>query len=372
MTEDAAAEHSRPHTRWQVAGAAAAVLAVHGGLLLATWSGTGPGVRDDEAAAVTVATLVPAADPIAAQAPPVVAVAPRTSGPAKRPATAQPETVAAAEPSPTPPESAAAYPLPAQPTSDGGEAPVGAQPPATSPAPAASTVPEPATPPERTSTASASSSAPASTPSSKATPPESARWNYDASIKVGILSLSGNAWLNWQQDGQHYQAELQYQVLGRTMQQTSTGTLSERGLRPDAFVEKGRRTVFDHTTQQIQRDGSDTGVALPPGTHDKLSVIIQLGSLLAALPDGPHPGDRWVMPVASASSIAPWTFRYTEEPAGQGGSGAGPTWQVAYEPLNPDDDQIRIWYARHPSGLPVRLLIRQSSGNAVDLRYRGP
>lgn len=367
-----------PHsTAWRIAGAAAAVVAVHGGLLLGTWRPHGQGGPDDDDATVTVATLVSAPDASDAKTPPTVAVTSRRpTAAARRPAAPTPDTVAAAEPSPTPAETSTVDPLPTQSATPGDGASAADLPPGSPQAPSASTVPEPQppttmAPQERPPTVTAATSASDSTLNSKATPPESARWNYDASIKVGILSLSGNAWLNWQQDGQHYQAELQYQVLGRTMQQTSTGTLSERGLQPDAFVEKGRRTVFDHAAQQVRRDGSETGVPLPAGTHDKLSVIIQLGSLLAALPDGPHPGDRWVMPVAGNSAIAPWTFRYIEEPA-HGTPGAGNTWQVAYEPPNPEDDQIHIWYARHPSGLPLRLLIRQSSGNAVDLRYRGP
>jgi hypothetical protein len=126
--------------------------------------------------------------------------------------------------------------------------------------------------------------APAASPTASAAPappaavvvelPNAARWTY----RLLHESSEGEAWLDWQREGNQYRLTLDRRTTERSLPQwRSQGLVGESGLASQRFaVQRGRAG---------QRVIHDAGSSPPPLLQDRLSWMLQLPALLRARPD---------------------------------------------------------------------------------------
>lgn len=331
----------RTHHVTAVVVVIALVVLAHGWLLQA-WAGDRAVLVPD--APVAPVTVALAAAPAAAPPPasPVIneVAAPRPA-PRKKPAIAQ------ATPAPAP--APAPVPAPAPALSD------------TAPAPAAHAV-EVDAPPRR--------AAPVAEPPASA--PGSARLRY--ALTRG--ALSGQGQLNWSSDGASYRMELigEVPLLGRIFVQRSDGLIRAHGLEPVRHTERRvgrseRALNFirndDGSAPRLSFSGRTDSLPLQPGTQDRLSWMAQLAARLAA--GGATPparGSQIHMDVASVSGdVQPWSFILQDaDPAG--------LWHWRRESDDPHDTRAEVWTDPRRQHWPVRVQLRESSGDPLELVLR--
>lgn len=334
-----------PPSHWLLA--AATVAAAHTGVLYALW--TGPSAND---------LALPAGQPSFTEVQ-VVPTVPVAAAPTQPPAVTRP----ARRTPPTAPPSPITDTTPAQES----EPPPGAE----FPPPSAATVP-PATPQEEVVARADPAPEPA-TRSAAAThlvTPPSAQWFYEVRGESKGLNYTAHAKLDWRQDGQHYEARLEISAfLVGSRVQTSVGTLGPQGLAPAHFTDRARkekRLVFDHEAQLIRLDGSDTTAPLTQGVQDRLSLFLQLSSVLASLRQTPEPGAQWNVAVAGTPAADTWTFHYVQTERLQLPAGPHEAWHLRRAPRKEGDQQVDLWFAPSLHFLPVRMRIQQGNGDVID------
>lgn len=207
-------------------------------------------------------------------------------------------------------------------------------------------------------------------PSTATLPSSTVRLTYTVSGSAKGFHFSANATLLWQPHGQRYTArtEMTAFLLG-TRSQTSTGTLGPAGLRPERFVDKARQEraiTFDRTQNLVRLEGTELTAPMPEQVQDKLSVMLQMSALLAALPNPPQPGDSWTLPVAGSPGVENWVFRYEGSETLALPAGPLPTWRLQRSAERPNDPSTTLWFAPTLHHLPVRTLLEQNNGDRVD------
>lgn len=333
----------QPSRPWLLAAAGVAV--AHVGLLYALWDG--PGAADlslpEGDTLSTEGVLIPVT-PL--PAPTQVATAlPASADPGR--AVTEPAAAPAATPDTAPPTQATPLPeeqlaqaTPAEPT----------------PAQEQLTSSPPPPPP------------PAGAPQSAA--PPSAQWHFEVRGESKGLHYTAHATMDWRQDGQRYEARLELSAfLIGTRVQTSSGTLGPLGLQPEQFSDRARkdkRLVFDHGAHLIRLEGTDVTAPLVDGVQDRLSLFLQLSSLLAARPQAPATGEQWSIWVAGSPTADNWAFRYLDTETLQLPAGRYVTWHLQRLPRREGDQQVDLWFAPSLHHLPVRIRIQQSNGDVVD------
>lgn len=328
--------------------AAAGVAAVHAGTLYALWDGNAPsGSAGPDAAEQTAQAWIIPVTPVAlattpAPAPAKPVAAPRPATVPQAPTT-EPPTATADRVEPAPPSAETATPATAEEVAS-----------------AAATSPDPAPAEPVTQT----------TPLPNATVPPSTQWHFEVLGESKGLNYTAHATMDWRQDGQHYEARLEFKafLIGSRVQ-TSSGTLGPDGLQPRQFTDRARkekRLVFDHDAHLIRLDGSDATAPLAQGVQDRLSLFMQLSSLLAARAQAPAPGEQWSVWVAGSPAADTWTFRYIGNETLQLPAGRFEAWHLQRTPRYAKDQQFDLWFAPSLHFLPVRIRIQQDNGDMVD------
>ncbi|MBX9818516.1 MAG: DUF3108 domain-containing protein [Burkholderiaceae bacterium] len=198
------------------------------------------------------------------------------------------------------------------------------------------------------------------------------RLNYDVSALTGGNRHTAGAQITWKHDGTDYQASLVVTKFLVTMRQwTSKGTLTEAGLAPVRFGDKGRGSeVAAHFVREEGRvvfSANTPPVPLLPGAQDHLSVFMQLASLWAGEPERYVAGDS-----ISFQSIGPrhsetWTFVVAaEEPITVPG-GTFPAIKLTREPSGDYSTKAELWLAPKLAYLPAHIRLSESNGNVLDM-----
>ncbi len=297
--------------------------------------------------------------PKAAESPRVAAVAPpvpRPAPPQRTPREPTPVAVAPASPPPATTDadngvSTAAAPAPTTPTTP-------------APEPAPPTIIAPPVVPEPQSASTAAYAIPGST-----------RLQYVVTGQQGTQPLQGvQAEFLWLQDGQQYQAKLEFRFLFRTLRsQTSTGRITPNGLAPDRFSDKRRTEVATHFQRdkgRISFSANTNEVALLTGAQDRLSLFLQLASLIAGNPAaypagtvinvqtaGPRDADTWELVVGSPETL--------QLPIGETAA-----IKLVRTPRREYDQKVEVWLAPSLGYLPVRVRITEADGDMADQQLR--
>ncbi len=200
--------------------------------------------------------------------------------------------------------------------------------------------------------------------------PASAVLSYKMQGQAKGLTYWANGELLWQQDGQRYDARLEvsaFLVGSRT--QTSTGTLGPEGLMPTRFGDKTRSELAAHFQRDkniISFSANSPSVPLLKGAQDRLSVIIQLGALLAGDPERYPTGTMLSFQTVSQREAEVWQFSVEKEEMLPLPYGNVMTVKLNRSPRREFDQRIEVWLAPELGYLPVRLRVTNANGDWID------
>lgn len=200
--------------------------------------------------------------------------------------------------------------------------------------------------------------------------PGSARFKYQVTSNKFPFSL--NSELLWQQDGQNFEARLEFSAFGLSRVQTSRGQITQQGLAPLRFSDKYRSEVAAHFVREkgiVSFSANTPDAPLLAGAQDRLSILMQLAGMIAGAPDqfpsastisiqtiGPRDADTWLFSVGATEALL--------LPAGQ---------QLALKlvrnPRRPFDQKVELWLAPALGYLPVRVRITDANGDYIDQQW---
>jgi Protein of unknown function (DUF3108) len=181
--------------------------------------------------------------------------------------------------------------------------------------------------------------------------------------------------LLFRHDGSGYEAraEISAFLFGARVQ-TSSGQLTPQGLAPTRFADKWRSEQaahFDRERGRITFSANTPEAPLLPGAQDRLSVLVQLGALLAGDPLRYPPGMSITVQTAGARDAENWQFTVAgpETVILPGGDTA--TVKLNRAPRREFDQRVEVWLAPALGYLPARIRITQANGDFVDQQLRG-
>ena len=200
--------------------------------------------------------------------------------------------------------------------------------------------------------------------------PASARLDYQLSGSAKGLTYHAKGELAWQNTGSTYDARLTVSALfigARVM--TSTGQVGVEGLAPGRFSDKYKTEVaahFDADKGQIIFSANTPVLPWLKGAQDRVSVVLQLGGMLAGNPAGFPEGSMISMYTVGPRDADSWTFRVEGDEQLALPFGDLATVKLARQPRREYDQKVEVWYAPSLGYLPVRSKITQSNGDYVD------
>jgi Protein of unknown function (DUF3108) len=200
--------------------------------------------------------------------------------------------------------------------------------------------------------------------------PDSALLKYQVQGQAKGFNYWASAELNWQQDGKDYEARLEVSafLLGSRVQ-SSKGTLGPEGIMPTRFSDKTRNELAAHFQRDkgiISFSANSPDAPLLKGAQDRLSVVLQLSSLLAADPTRFPTGTMLSFQTVSQREAEVWQFLVEKEELLQLPFGEINAIKLNRKPRREFDQQIEIWFAPTLGYLPVRLRITNANGDFVD------
>jgi len=200
--------------------------------------------------------------------------------------------------------------------------------------------------------------------------PDSALLKYQVQGQAKGFNYWASAELNWLQDGKDYEARLEVSafLLGSRVQ-TSKGTLGAEGIMPTRFGDKTRSELAAHFQRDkgiISFSANSPDAPLLKGAQDRLSVVLQLSSLLAADPTRFPAGTMLSFQTVSQREAEVWQFLVEKEELLQLPFGEVNAIKLNRKPRREFDQQIEIWFAPTLGYLPVRLRITNANGDFVD------
>ena len=200
--------------------------------------------------------------------------------------------------------------------------------------------------------------------------PDSALLKYQVQGQAKGFSYWASAELQWLQDGKDYEARLEVSafLLGSRVQ-ISKGTLGAEGLMPTRFGDKTRSEQAAHFQRDkglITFSANSPDAPLLKGAQDRLSVVLQLSSLLAADPTRFPAGTMLSFQTVSQREAEVWQFLVEKEEMLQLPFGDISAIKLNRKPRREFDQHIELWFAPTLGYLPVRLRITNANGDFVD------
>lgn len=204
--------------------------------------------------------------------------------------------------------------------------------------------------------------------------PAPARLLYDVTARLRGGDFHADAELRWQHDGEKYDAQLEIRALSLLLRsQASSGGIGPAGLMPERFVDRTRServVLFDRERQRIAFSGDLPDVPLSPLAQDRLSVTLQLASMLAGDPAAFPRGAQLVLQVAGPAHAEPWRFTVKGDATLPFSGAQLRTLKIEREAGQDGDQRVEVWFAPLLNYLPVRLKITEPGGDFVDQRLR--
>lgn len=204
--------------------------------------------------------------------------------------------------------------------------------------------------------------------------PPSAQLQFQAKGSAKGFQYSAKAQLTFKTDGQRYQAEQQVSAfLMGSRSQTSSGQITPYGLAPERFVDKARKersAELDTAGSRIRYSDGDEPQAISAGVQDRLSIFLQLSSMVSANPERYVPGSTVAINVTSARSTEVWTFVVDGPETLDLPAGPTPTLRLTRQPRKGQDQSAHLWLAPAMQYLPVRIRLSQSNGDFADLQLQ--
>lgn len=206
--------------------------------------------------------------------------------------------------------------------------------------------------------------------------PGSVRLTFAVTGQQGASPMQGVFGdLVWLQDGQKYDASLALTFLFKTLRsQHSTGAIGPTGIEPERFSDKRRTEVASHFVRDkgtVVFSNNTPSVPLMAGAQDRLSIMMQLGALLAGDPARYPAGAVIAVQTISTSDGEIWTFNVDDEEKLTLPAGDFMARRLTRNPRKPFDDKVELWIAPELDYLPVRMKLTQPNGDFADFQLRG-
>ncbi|WP_051443287.1 DUF3108 domain-containing protein [Curvibacter gracilis] len=205
--------------------------------------------------------------------------------------------------------------------------------------------------------------------------PPPIRLSYAVKAEVKHLNYQANGEMSWTHDGSQYEAQASVKMFligGRS--QTSRGRITAAGLAPTRFGDKVRNEQaahFDAEQGKVTFSANTPDAVLLPGMQDRLSVFMQLASLVAAEPTQFGPGTRITVPTVGPRDAETWVFVVDGPEELALAQGPLPTLKITRAPRTEFDTRVELWLAPGIHYLPARIRITQSQGDFVDQQLTG-
>jgi hypothetical protein len=212
--------------------------------------------------------------------------------------------------------------------------------------------------------------------------PGSVRLRYAVTGQARGFGYEARSSVTWQHDGQRYEARMEVGALflGNRVQ-TSVGMLGASGLEPVRFGDKARSEVaahFEPSQQRVRFSANTPEAPWRPGSQDRLSVLFQLSALLAG--DAGRwgaTGQRLSFWTVGPRDAEHWNFVVQGWVPTQGSDGAASAvsdtqlLHLNRAPRREFDLTVDVWLAPSLGYLPARIRIAQGNGDWVDQRLVG-
>ena len=212
--------------------------------------------------------------------------------------------------------------------------------------------------------------------------PDSGIYYYDAYLDGQYLQTASIEWQVDPSNGYRLFINIPYAFFGPFIFE-SRGKIDAYGLAPDFYVEHlgsrpARFTRFD-------RDGKGGGKMffsqkpeemkdLPPGTQDRLSLMMQLASLLGGDDKIDEKGTVREIPIANLDSIETWRFQSQGEELSDAIFTMGPMVLRHYKrlPVKEKDFKRRndIWLIKDFGWIPGRVRLENEKGRTIELFFK--
>lgn len=200
--------------------------------------------------------------------------------------------------------------------------------------------------------------------------PGSIRLTYQVSASEVPFRVNGE--LRWKKIDDTYEARMEISKFGLSRTQTSRGLITSEGLVPVRFSDKFKNEVFayfDKKPGKVTFSANTPEIALLPGAQDRLSILVQLASLLAGNPRayppnatvsiqtvGPRDADTWVFTIGTLETL--------KLPGGEQSA-----LHLVRKPRYPQDQKVEVWLAPALGYLPARVRITEPDGEFVDQKW---
>lgn len=180
--------------------------------------------------------------------------------------------------------------------------------------------------------------------------------------------------LTWLQDGSRYDARLTLKVLFSTIRsQHSTGRIGPSGIEPDRYSESRKSEVASHFVRdqgQVVFSNNAPSVPLLAGAQDRLSIMMQLGGLLAGDPGRYPAGTQISVQTVGPRDAGVWVFVVGDEEQLSLPAGEYRARKLTRSPRQQFDSKLELWLAPDHGYLPVRIKQTEPNGNFADAQLR--
>ncbi len=228
-------------------------------------------------------------------------------------------------------------------------------------------------PPASQALAAAPPSAP-NAPTTAYTVPGSVRLKYNVTGGKGNLSYTARAELLWLQDGSTYEARLEVGAfLIGSRQFTSTGRMTADGLAPLRYADKTRTEVaahFDRDRQRVTFSANTPEAPLQSGAQDRVSVFVQLGSMIAGEPAKYPAGTTISLQIIGPRATEVWVVTVDGEEKLYLPGGELTALKLTRGFSREFDVKTEFWLAPTLGYLPARIRFTQANGDYVDQVWR--
>ena len=204
--------------------------------------------------------------------------------------------------------------------------------------------------------------------------PGSVRLKYNVTGGKDKLNYTARAELLWLQDGNTYEArqEVGAFLLGsRTF--TSTGRMTADGLAPVRYSDKARNELaahFDRDRQRVTFSANTPESPLQPGAQDRVSVFVQLASMLAGAPDKYPAGASLSVQIIGPRATEVWAIAVDGEEKLNLPGGELSAVKLTRAARGEFDLKTEFWLAPGLGYLPARIRFTQPNGDFVDMAWR--
>lgn len=205
--------------------------------------------------------------------------------------------------------------------------------------------------------------------------PGTALFRYEVTGQAKKQNYTANATLQWVHNGEQYMArqEIGAFLLGSRVI-TSTGRITADGLQPERFSDKLRSEQAAHFNRdkgQVSFSANTPSAPLLAGAQDRLSVVLQLSSMLAGDPLKYPPATTITVQTVGPREADTWLFTVEDTEVLDLPAGKIKAVKITRNPRREFDQKMELWLAPGKNYIPVRMRLTDPNGDFLDQRWRG-